>query len=241
MKYGYLRVSTEQQDEENQKAGIIRWLDYMQFEIDEWVIEHGVSGKKDYKKRLLGKLMEKLKQDDWLIVSEFTRLSRETFQMYDIVRSLVDKGIHIFSVKDNQLLDLSADGKFRLAMYCYFAEKERERCSERTKEALNRIKATGKHIGRPCGAIGKKFQFDSVADYVKVLIDEGKSTTFVAKRLGCSARSVADFLKKKGWQTKWQRIYHARTPEKRAEMQEKAIQALKKYRKEKTLMLEYLN
>ena len=236
-----MRVSTEQQDEDNQKAGIIRWLDYMQYEIDEWIIEHGVSGKKDYKKRLLGKLIEKLKQDDWLIVSEFTRLSRETFQMYDIVKTLVDKGVHIFSVKDNQLLDLSADGKFRLAMYCYFAEKERERCSERTREALNRIKATGKHIGRPYGAIGKKFLFDSVADYVKSLIDEGKSTKFIARRLGCSARSVTDFLKKKGWQTKWQKLYHNRSPEKRAEMQEKSIQALKKYKEEKTLMLEYLN
>ena len=127
MKYGYLRVSTETQDEENQKSGILRWLDYMQYEIDEWVVEHGVSGKKDYNKRLLGNLMKKLKQDDWLIVSEFTRLSRETFQMYEICKILVDKGVHVFSVKDNQILDLSADGKFRLAMYCYFAEKERER------------------------------------------------------------------------------------------------------------------
>lgn len=202
MKYGYLRVSTEQQDEENQKTGILRWLDYMQYEIDEWIIEHGVSGKKDYHKRLLGKLMEKLKQDDWLIVSEFTRLSRETFQLYEIAKILVDRGVHIFSVKDNQLLDLSADGKFRLAMYAYFAEKERERCSERTKEALSRLKAEGKRIGRPFGTCGKMLKLESTKEYIRQLVDEGLSVGKIAQKMNCSNRTITDFIKKQGWATK---------------------------------------
>lgn len=236
MKYGYLRVSTEQQDEENQKSGIMRWLDYMQYTVDEWVIEHGVSGKKDYKKRLLGKLMEKLKQDDWLIVSEFTRLSRETFQMYEICKILVDRGVHVFSVKDNQILDLSADGKFRLAMYCYFAEKERERCSERTKEALNRIKATGKHIGRPHGAIGKMLKLDGTKDYVFELVDAGCTVTEISRRLNCSFRSVADFLKRHNIKTASQIKYTAgKSPEFYREIGKKAAER----KKNKILMLEY--
>ena len=236
MKYGYLRVSTEQQDEENQKSGIMRWLDYMQYTVDEWVIEHGVSGKKDYKKRLLGKLMEKLKQDDWLIVSEFTRLSRETFQMYEICKILVDRGVHVFSVKDNQILDLSADGKFRLAMYCYFAEKERERCSERTKEALNRIKATGKHIGRPLGSCGKLLKLESIKDYIFQLVDSGYSVKRIADRINCGSRTISDFLKKYNVMTKQQIKYHAtHNPEKIKEIGEK----VKRAHQNKILMLEY--
>lgn len=237
MKYGYLRVSTENQDEENQKSGILRWLDYMQYEVDEWVIEHGVCGKKDYKKRLLGKLIEKLKQDDWVIVSEFTRLSRETFQMYEICKTLVDRGVHVFSVKDNQLLDLSADGKFRLAMYCYFAEKERERCSERTKEALQRLRADGKHLGRPHGTIGKRLKLENTRDYIKQLVDEGRSTVFIAKRMSCSARSISDFLKLNGWKTPKMAEHDSLPLEKVAEMNRKA----RENRKDKILMLEYAN
>ena len=236
MKYGYLRVSTEQQDEENQKSGIMRWLDYMQYTVDEWVIEHGVSGKKDYKKRLLGKLMEKLKQDDWLVVSEFTRLSRETFQMYEICKILVDRGVHVFSVKDNQILDLSADGKFRLAMYCYFAEKERERCSERTKEALNRIKATGKHIGRPLGACGKLLKLEGTKDYIFQLVDSGYSVKRIADKINCGSRTISDFLKKYNVMTKQQIKYHAtHNPEKIKEIGEK----VKRAHQNKILMLEY--
>ena len=236
MKYVYLRVSTEQQDEENQKSGIMRWLDYMQYTVDEWVIEHGVSGKKDYKKRLLGKLMEKLKQDDWLIVSEFTRLSRETFQMYEICKILVDRGVHVFSVKDNQTLDLSADGKFRLAMYCYFAEKERERCSERTKEALNRIKSTGKHIGRPLGARGKLLKLESTKDYVFQLVDSGYSVRQIAVKINCGSRTISDFLKKYNVMTKQQIKYHAtHNPEKIKEIGEN----VKRAHQNKILMLEY--
>ena len=52
MIYGYLRVSTDNQDVENQKQGIVRWLEYKGFVCNEGIIEHGVSGEKDYKTRL---------------------------------------------------------------------------------------------------------------------------------------------------------------------------------------------
>lgn len=238
MKYGYLRVSTDTQDEENQKSGILRWLDYMQYKVDEWVIEHGVSGKKDYEKRLLGNLMKKLKQDDWLIVSEFTRLSRETFQMYEICKTLVDKGVHVFSVKDNQVLDLSADGKFRLAMYAYFAEKERERCSERTRETLARKKAQGVKIGRPFGTAGKMLMLSNTKDYIRTLIDGGYSVKQIADRMGCCSHTISDFLKKQGWMTKSQiefrKIHNV------SHLNELSIKARKEKQKNKIIMLEYM-
>lgn len=238
MKYGYLRVSTETQDEENQKSGIMRWLDYMQYEIDEWVIEHGVSGKKDYNKRLLGNLIKKLKQDDWLIVSEFTRLSRETFQMYEICKMLVDKGVHVFSVKDNQVLDLSADGKFRLAMYCYFAEKERERCSERTKEALARKKAEGVKIGRPFGTAGKMLMLSNTKDYIKSLVDDGHTVAYIAQRMNCSHRTIVDFLRKQGLMTKSQAEYRIRHKMDMGEIAKKANEA--RWKDRKPLLLGYM-
>ena len=57
MIYGYIRVSTEEQNLENQKKAISE-----KYEIDEWV-EEKVSGTVDYTKRNLGELIDKLKLD----------------------------------------------------------------------------------------------------------------------------------------------------------------------------------
>ena len=43
MIYAYLRVSTDMQDCDNQKQGVINWLKYKGWACDEWVIEQGVS------------------------------------------------------------------------------------------------------------------------------------------------------------------------------------------------------
>jgi DNA invertase Pin-like site-specific DNA recombinase len=156
--------------------------------------------------------------------------------MYEICKILVDRGVHVFSVKDNQILDLSADGKFRLAMYCYFAEKERERCSERTKEALTRIKATGKHIGRPLGACGKLLKLEGTKDYIFQLVDSGYSVKRIADKINCGSRTISDFLKKYNVMTKQQIKYHAtHNPEKIKEIGEK----VKRAHQNKILMLEY--
>ena len=102
--------------------------------------------------------------------------------MYEICKTLVDRGVKVFSVKDNSVLDLSADGKFKLAMFCYFAEKERERTSERTKEALKRKKAAGKKLGRP-HTISKK-KLDACKDYILSLLADGANTNKIASKCG---------------------------------------------------------
>ena len=56
MNYGYIRVSTQKQNFENQKEAISE-----KFKIDEWVQE-SKSGTIDYKKRNLGELIKKLSE-----------------------------------------------------------------------------------------------------------------------------------------------------------------------------------
>ena len=79
MIYGYIRVSTEEQNLENQKKAISE-----QFDIDEW-IEEKKSGTIDYHKRSLGNLLEKLKEKDILIITELSRLGRSISMIFDIV------------------------------------------------------------------------------------------------------------------------------------------------------------
>jgi len=194
MIYAYLRVSTEKQDENNQKEGIIRYCDYMRYKIDEYCIERGTSGAKDYKSRKLGLLIRKLVDGDLLIVSEFTRLSRDTFQMYEICKRLVDKGVKVFSVKDNRGFDLSPEGKFMLAINCYFAEKERERIRQRTIEALQRKKQEGAKLGRPKKPITEFLNRQK--DYIKQSIEGGICIKDIAEKLNTNPQYLTRFCRK---------------------------------------------
>jgi len=101
MTYGYLRVSTDQQDENNQKVGVDEKANRMGLKIDEYIIDHGVSGTKEPEKRKLGKLMEKLKSGDLIIASELSRLGRSMYMIMRILEFFMKNGIKVITVKDN--------------------------------------------------------------------------------------------------------------------------------------------
>ena len=86
MVYGYIRVSTEEQNLENQKKAIAEL-----FAVDEWV-EEKRSGTVDYSKRSLGALVEKTREGDVLVVTELSRLGRSLAMIFDIVSALKKKG-----------------------------------------------------------------------------------------------------------------------------------------------------
>ena len=54
MIYGYLRVSSDDQDVNNQKIGVDSFAQSKNFVIDEYIKDEGVSGGKDPSKRKLG-------------------------------------------------------------------------------------------------------------------------------------------------------------------------------------------
>ena len=66
MIYGYCRVSTARQHEENQHFAIDRFAQMNNLNIDLW-IEEKISSSKKLKERKLGKLLSKLKKGDILI------------------------------------------------------------------------------------------------------------------------------------------------------------------------------
>lgn len=57
--YGYLRVSTDKQDCDNQKVGVKALAEKLDLPIESWIIDNGVSGTKEPEKRQLGKLLKK--------------------------------------------------------------------------------------------------------------------------------------------------------------------------------------
>lgn len=197
MIYAYYRVSTDEQDYENQKSGVVRYCEYKGLEIDKEVVEEGVSGKIEYKKRKLGKLIKELKSGDLLIVSELSRLSRSMTDTFDMVKVLKDKGVNIYCVKENMEINDSALGLMIMSVFAFSAQIERERISQRTKEALAKKKAEGVHLGRPYGSRNKISKIDKDDYLVGVMVMQGVNFSEMARRIGVDRNTLRRYVKEK--------------------------------------------
>ena len=82
-------------------------------------------------------------------VSTIDRLGRDNIDVQQTILMLMEKGIDVVSL-DLPVSNLaSTEGKLMLQMFSAFAEFEKSRIIERTKEGLERAKAEGKKLGRP--------------------------------------------------------------------------------------------
>ncbi|MDD3405338.1 MAG: master DNA invertase Mpi family serine-type recombinase [Paludibacteraceae bacterium] len=182
MIYGYIRVSSDKQTVENQRFEINKFCKRQDIQIDEW-IEETISGTKEVEKRRLGKLLKRLQKNDILICSELSRLGRSLFMIMDVLSACMKKEIQLWTIKDNYRLGSDISSKVLAFAFGLSAEIERNLISQRTKEALARAKAEGKHIGRIRGSKNKRNKLTGKEDKIQQLFNKGYSKTKVAKTL----------------------------------------------------------
>ena len=135
--YAYLRVSTDGQDIENQKLGILEYCNRKELTPIK-ILEDGVSGQLSWKKREVGKIFCNLKKDDTIIVSEVSRLARSTLQVLEILEEAANKKVNIHVVKNGLVMDGSIQSTIMATVLGLAAQIEREFISMRTKEALQK-------------------------------------------------------------------------------------------------------
>ena len=193
MIYAYIRVSTDKQTLENQQFEIEKFCKKENITINQWITET-ISGTKDFEKRKLGKLLKRVKQGDILISSEISRFGRNLLQIMTILNICMKKGVQVWTIKDNYRLGSDIQSKVLAFAFGLAAEIERNLISQRTKEALARIKASGRKLGRSVGSKNKKHALDGKEDEVKTLIHKGVSKTRIAKMMGVSTRTIYNFL-----------------------------------------------
>ncbi len=191
---GYLRVSTQEQDLEKNKADILMHANKKALGNVEWV-EEKISGTLDWKKRKIGEIIGQLKAGDTIIVSELSRLGRSTLQILEIMKVAKEKGISVFAVKGDWSLNGSMESKIVLTMLAMVAEIERDLISERTKEGLRARKAAGIKLGRPKGP--GKSKLDSKSEEIVALLRNGSKQTYIAKRYGTTPANLNVWLKKR--------------------------------------------
>lgn len=150
MNYGYIRVSSDRQTVENQRFEINRFCSENGIKIDGW-IEEIISGAKNYDKRALGKLLNKVGKGDLIICAELSRLGRNLYMIMNILYICMSKECRVWTIKDNYRLGDDIQSKVLAFAFGLSAEIERSLISQRTKEALARKKAEGVILGRPKG------------------------------------------------------------------------------------------
>ena len=194
MIYGYIRVSTDKQTVENQHFEIEHFAEREDIKIDRW-IEETISGTVSVEKRKLGTLLKKLKKGDILIASEISRLGRNLLQIMSILNHCMKNNVQVWTIKDNYRLGTDIQSKVLAFAFGLSAEIERNLISQRTKEALARIKADGKHLGRPHGFKTMKRKLDGRTKQFVSLLEKKVPKTQIAKILGIERSLIYTFLK----------------------------------------------
>lgn len=195
MIYGYIRVSTDKQNTENQKFEINNFCVKSGLEVDKWV-EETVSGLKSARKRKLGALLKRMNKGDILICTEISRLGRNLLMIMSILHQCMQKDIHVWTIKDNYKLGSDISSKVLAFAFGISAEIERNLISQRTKEALARKRAEGVTLGRPKGKKGSS-KLKGKENRIRGLLAKGYSLNHIAKILGVHRTTLSAFIKKK--------------------------------------------
>ena len=160
MKYGYVRVSTKEQNIDRQLVEM-----YAQGLNDKTIFIDKQSGK-DFERDKYQKLKGKLKSGDLLIIKSIDRLGRNYDMIIDEWRTLVNDMNVDIQVLDMPLLDTRTEGKnlvgkfisdIVLQILSFVAENERENIKKRQAEGIRIAKEKGKHLGRPKLKLPKNF------------------------------------------------------------------------------------
>lgn len=140
MKFGYARVSTEEQRLDLQmdaleKAGCERIFS-----------EHASGAKTDRPE--LAEMMKYLREGDTVVVYKLDRLGRSMKHLIELIEQFDALGVNFVSISD--AIDTSTPtGRLFFHVMASLAEFERDLIRERTKAGLEAARARGKNGGRP--------------------------------------------------------------------------------------------
>jgi len=97
----------------------------------------------------LNRMLGKLAAGDVVTVSRIDRLARSTFDLFGIVKRIVDAKAQFRSLAEPWADTGTSTGRLMLAVLGGLADVERDLIRTRTAEGRSRAKARGKHMGRP--------------------------------------------------------------------------------------------
>jgi DNA invertase Pin-like site-specific DNA recombinase len=187
LKIGYARVSTQDQN-------LDRQLDNLKNAGCERIFNEKMTGTKSDRPELKTMLLT-LRQGDILVIDSFSRLSRSTKDLLDLVDRLTGMGVHLVSLKEN-LDTTTATGKLMLTMLSALSQFERDLIAERTVDGLKAARARGRCGGRPKVGTDRDRQ-QALAMYKANVM----SCSDIAKRFGVSLSTLNRWIAKEKAET----------------------------------------
>lgn len=138
---GYARVSTYGQT-------LAAQLDQLRDANCETIFREKVSGARADRKQLM-KLLKGTMPGDIVVVTRIDRLARSTFDLFAIVKQIIDAGAQFRSLAEPWADTSTSTGRLMIAVLGGLADVERDLIRTRTAEGRNRAQARGTHMGRP--------------------------------------------------------------------------------------------
>jgi len=179
---GYARVSTLEQN-------LDRQLDALNAAGTVKLFTEKVTGKKTDRPELM-KLIEQLRDGDVVVISELTRLSRSTKDLFAIVELIQSKGADIKSLKETWLDTTTPHGKLMFTIFAGLSQFEADLTAQRTREGLAAARARGRMGGRP------KVNGENAARALKMYAG-GFSVDEVCKSCGISKSTLYNLIRER--------------------------------------------
>mgnify|MGYP002622590061 CR=1 FL=1 len=160
MEYGYIRVSTREQNEDRQVIALTEWgIDAKRIYLDKQ------SGK-DFNRPQYKRLLRRLRERDVLVIKSIDRLGRNYDEILEQWRTITKEKRADIVVLDMPLLDTRSSRDLTgtliadivLQLLSYVAETEREFIRQRQAEGIAAAKARGVRFGRPKKALPEEFE-----------------------------------------------------------------------------------
>jgi len=138
---GYARVSTygqtlDAQLDQLRKAGCAK------------IFREKVTGARADRRELL-KMLKAVAPGDVMMVTRIDRLARSAFDLFAIVKQIVDAKGQFRSLAEPWADTATSTGRLMIAVLGGLADVERDLIRTRTAEGRSRAKARGQHFGRP--------------------------------------------------------------------------------------------
>ena len=200
MYYIYQRVSTEKQSFIRQEGAINDYCRENNITVSQDNIFSDVITGKVVKRENYQKMKTKLQKEDVLIILDLDRLGRNWDLIKQEWKDLTDKGVYIIVVncplinvlpdKNGQVsIDKRLLQEMMFTLLCYVSQKEVEKVSQRTKEALKSKKEQGVVLGR------KKKYSDEEIENVKNLYKNGRKIREIAEITNLPISTIGKMIK----------------------------------------------
>ena len=152
MKYGYLRISTNTQDETRQREALKKYG-----VLEENIYLDKASGKNFIDRTEWKKLLVKVIIGDVIVIKELDRLGRNNSEIKETFILLKNKGVYLefleqplLNTTNKSQMEIELVQPIILHLLGYFAEKERKKIKIRQKEAYDNLEkdSKGRKISR---------------------------------------------------------------------------------------------